>query len=250
MAWFDSFFSGFDAAPASTGDAMMGGTTDLGPVESGASAWDGLGSVADSVASMGGDWGFGSFGGGVDSANPAMFDPNTLGPPPIGDALPAIPQGSSTVGTFGSGAPQIADVDPETFARQGQTTNSWNPSPQSSVGSYVQPQPGPTAWESVQQAPGKWWQGVQQDFNRAPLGNSMKLGAGLASIGVPLAAALTAPSSPKAPSYSPVPPAPLPGTTGTGRADLPAGSPMSGLLNRSSGGFKIGSNLGIKKKGL
>jgi hypothetical protein len=296
MGWFDSFFSGLSdlvgGASPSVGDAMMGGTTDLGALAASTpsfaadpSSW--LGDTASSgFSSLGGLFDSGARGGvdfgGMDSMNPAtfggggggatpFFDPNTVGQPPVGSALPpaappTVGEGAATVGAFPSqrpGAEDVAEaVDPEAFARQGQSVNSWNPATGSPVGSTVQAPPPPTAWESIQQTPGKWWQGAQDfpgkmaaSFNRDPFGNSLKLATTGASIGVPLAAALMQPKPPRAlsstqtGSMSPLIAAgqPLPGTTGTGRADLPAGSPMSGLLT-NRGGFNVDPNVGLKKK--
>ncbi len=44
----------------------------------------------------------------------------------------------------------------------------------------------------------------------------------------------------------PVGVAPLPGTSGTGQADLPAGSPMSRLLTNPAGGFSVDPNVGLR----
>jgi len=270
MGWFDSFFSGLSnlvgSSSPSVADAAMGGTTDLGA----------LAASTPSFASDAGSWLGGGAGGGLGSlfsadlggiggANPTtfvggsggssstpMFDPNTVGPPPT--ATPTAGTGTSTAG-LDIPRPGTEDAaDPETFARQGQSTNSWNPATSSPVGSTVQPPPPPTAWESIQQTPGKWWQGAQdapgrmvESFNRDPFGNSLKLAGTAASIGVPLAAALNQPRPPKMPDFAPQPGVPLPGTTGIGRADLPAGSPMSPNLG-PAGGFNIGVNQGLKKK--
>jgi len=224
MSWFDGFgdvlASLFGDSSASSADALMGGTTDLGGAASSAGgyapdlgqfAFDSAGGAAD--AGNGFDWG--SLGGGIDGANPAafgggdtpFFNPNSVGPPPAGNATlgsVAPNQGGAVAGqSFGGGDTMTGagggdNTDPETFAQQGRATNSWNPSTQSPVQSGMAQQPPPTAWESLKQAPGKWWQNASTEYNRAPISNTLRLGFTAA----PIAAAAMAPSTPK---YRPLP---------------------------------------------
>lgn len=107
----------------------------------------------------------------------------------------------------------------------------------------------PTAWESMQQIPGKWWQGVQntpasvgdyvQQNPLKTLGTAGVLGAGLYSAANP-------PSIPKAPTLNF--PAPVGPRNASTAEDTPGGPPRSPLVGRS-GGFGVKPSSGVKPRG-
>lgn len=176
----------------------------------------------------------------IAGANDAFsgFSPSALG------SQPGASQGTSLAGAqLDTGG--IPDARPDnselnktlTSAQgavdQGRTTNPLDPVPKNQL------QQPPTAWESIQQAPGKWWSSVSNnaanEFNRAPIATSLKVAAPLAAVGLSAANALSQPGIPKYiknPPGAPAQPTPL---------DTTPPDPMSPLLRQQpQGGFNVG----------
>lgn len=287
MGWFDGgFLSGLGSLFGGGGDAGFSVPTSVEPDVLGSAAQtaqdtgsslDAFGGIAP-AAPAAADTGAGiagandAFTGGglgqmpVPSGTPAGMPPNlpsaasaASAPPPapatLGSAAPN--QGGSVAGNnFGpdqSTSDAVRSAGSPYYSTTPGTVGTANPA--ASVAS-APPQPPPTAWESIQNAPGKWWQtaatGAGNEVNTA-LANPIKTGLQVASIGAPLLAAAMAPSAKQPGKYTLNPPqtaqqpvAPLPGTTSN--QDLPAASPMSPLLT-GQGGFRVQGGRGLRYGG-
>jgi hypothetical protein len=125
-------------------------------------------------------------------------------------------------------SPLGGETDPEQLAKQG--ADKITSGPVETGPGQEAAKPVPTAWESLQNAPGKWWQSVNNEFDKAPIATSARVGAMAAPfIGAGIGA-LTAPATPKTPR--------APTAVPNAQTEIPAASPMSTTLT-GQGGFNI-----------
>lgn len=234
---FDWLTSLFQNTPISDAGDIAAATSTLGDLSG--SVPSGLGDTAGAIANAGdlaaaiptvGDVS-GLFSGGAQAAPAAWQGAGLAGanPATLG-GIESVGQGAPVSGAFG-------DVDRAQMSGQNALLPAAVNTPyNSNAMPTMQPTP-PTAWESIKNAPGRWWDAVSRDYMARPIANTAALG----TLGLPLLAAALAPSAPKPGKYTlnpPMPVAPLPGTTGTSAADIPAATPMSPVLT-GTGGFRV-----------
>lgn len=250
---------------------------DLGQfaADSAGAAGDLASAAPDLASAASGGFGVDTLGlGGADTG--AVFNPNSVGPPPVGGPAPAVlgsvapGQGSAVVGTpFGGPDDTVpatahesqaepwwkgvsgGDVNRSTgspdYLRSAGLTNPNAPSTPSNV---------PTWTDKFMTSVDKIPQGIADVPSKAAdafAENPVGMTAKTLALGAPLiAAGVNAANAPKAPGkYTLSPPArvaPLPGTSGTSSADIPAASPMSTTLT-GQGGFKVNSGQGLAEGG-
>jgi hypothetical protein len=240
MAWdFGGFGDWLSSLVSGAGDAASSAPDLSSFVEPAA----GASSIASTIGDLGGGgWDWANLGGANDAFTKASGAVGNVPTPSMPDTVGGVAPGEAQAtpsANFGGG-----ETDPEQLARQGQFTNPNSPATSSPVDAVHGQPPPPTAWESVKNAPGKWWDAAStsaaNEFNKAPIATTAKVGALAAPF---IGAGISALNQPKQPGkYTLNPPAtpaqPLPGTTGTSSADLPAASPMSPILT-GTGGFKV-----------
>lgn len=237
-----SFLDSFDWSSLS--DLFGGNAPDLSQAAQGAAPSFDYGSLGNAAANAVPDLGQFAWdsagGGGIGGANPATFQPG--GHPPALNTSGYSP-GAATIGgeapgqaAPAPGSPFGGETDPEQFARQGADKITSGPI-QTGSGQPPAQQPPPTAWESAKNAPAKWWQSANNEFDRNPIGTTAKVGAMAAPF---VGAGINAAMQPKAPGkYTLNPPAPQqPASAVRGSDTIPAASPMSTMLT-GQGGFKV-----------
>jgi hypothetical protein len=182
--------------------------------------------------------------------------------------IPSLISAGADVGTseFGQVAPTGATYAPDIAASNAAYTPSgptWS-LPQADAGLVSEPAgpygfdqtlaseapagaagaaPPPTAWESVQQIPGKWWQGAQD----AAINSPIKTLATLGGLGTAAYAAANPMKPPQMPSFrfGPVA-APRAASQAT---DIPGGGSRSPIFGNRGGGMKVQPSTGLKKAG-
>jgi hypothetical protein len=236
---FDLFDAGQQSVPTDAISSAVEPAADF--ASSGADALAGFGSLGGDVANLAGA-NPSTFGEAASSIGPQVSDTASLGTP---QGMPE--QGSS----IGGGSVGQTEMDPEQLARQGQINSPSGPN----TPYGPQTKPDPHMWESSQKP---WYESVGTGAKNelaSAMNHPIATGAKALALGAPLiGAGISALNAPKSPGkYTlnppPTPAQPLPGTTGTSSADIPAASPMSTTLT-GQGGFKFGQPAGMKAGGL
>jgi hypothetical protein len=247
MGFFDDIISGLGGLFGGGG----GGGTDLSSFIEPAAT--GVSDVGSTASDLGGNFGGLDLANGINiaGANDAFTGPSASGTP---TSMPAgLPPALATVGGVAPGEAQAApsspfgQTDPEQLARQG----TLNPSESAggSVGSTKLAPPPPTAWESVKNSPGKWWDSVStsaaNEFNKAPIATTAKVGALAAPI---IGAGISALNAPKQPGKYTLNPPATPASAQAGSDTMPVASPMSTTLT-GQGGFNVRPGQGFAQGG-
>ena len=153
---------------------------------------------------------------------------------PLPDANPNAVTGPGGVGSSGTSGNQSLEMA--------------SPGSRPSALSGMNVTPPPTAWESAQQIPGKWWQGVQnapEAAGKYAAENPFKTAAGVASLGMGAFNAANPPEPPRYPNFSF--PAAAPPRSGSASPDVPPGPPRSPLTRGSRGGMNVRPSPGIRQ---